>query len=64
MASAVLTVPEFAEALNVSHRTVYRWVKSGHVRTLELSGARSVRIHRSELARILASGLPDEKAAS
>lgn len=47
----LLTVAQFAERLGVSERTLHRRIADGTVRVLKLG--RLVRIHPSELARLL-----------
>jgi excisionase family DNA binding protein len=49
----LLTVPESANALNMSERTVWRWIEAGELETYRLG--RAVRVAEDELVRFLAS---------
>lgn len=48
-----LSIPEAAEALDVSPNSVRRWVKAGRLRAQRLPSGRQ-RIHREDVAAILA----------
>jgi excisionase family DNA binding protein len=47
----LLTVPEAADALKLSERTVWRWIEAGEIETYRLG--RAVRIAEDELVRFL-----------
>ena len=47
----LLTVPEAAEALSLSERTVWRWIKARELESYRLG--RAVRIAEDELIRFL-----------
>jgi excisionase family DNA binding protein len=47
----LLTVAECADALNMSERTIWRWIEAGELATYRLG--RSVRIAERELVRFL-----------
>jgi excisionase family DNA binding protein len=47
----LLTVPETADALKVSERTVWRWIEAGELEIYRLG--RAVRIAEDELVRFL-----------
>jgi excisionase family DNA binding protein len=47
----LLTVPETANALSVSKRTVWRWIEAGGFETYRLG--RAIRIAEDELVRFL-----------
>ncbi len=49
---------EFADALNVTARTIYRLIDVGEVRAIKVGGC--VRIPRSELDRLLSSDAREE----
>ena len=55
---ALLTCPEFAQALRVEDSTAYRWARVGIVDSVRVGG--TVRIPSSELARVAGSALTDE----
>jgi excisionase family DNA binding protein len=48
----LLRIPEVAERLRVSRRTVQAWIASGRLRVVRL-GRRCVRVDPAELARFL-----------
>ena len=52
----MVTVPEFAKALNVRRQTVYEWIDKGWVDARRL-GSRTLRIPKSELERALNEGI-------
>lgn len=54
-APLLYSIPEFAQAASIGERTVWRWIKGGHLRTVKLS--RLVRIPASEVARITTEGI-------
>lgn len=47
------TVAEAAEQLNVSHSTVWRWIRAGKLPAYRV-GSRNIRIKRGELSRMVA----------
>jgi excisionase family DNA binding protein len=51
----LLRIPEVAEHLGVSRRTVQAWIASGRLRVVRL-GRRCVRIDPAELARFVEVG--------
>ena len=53
---ATYTMAQVAEELQVSLRTVMRWVKDGKIKVVRL-GYRTVRITEEELNRIKTKGL-------
>jgi excisionase family DNA binding protein len=53
----LLTYREFAEALGVSERSVYDWVRLGKVQAVRL-GPKSVRFNLTELERVQRDGVP------
>ena len=55
-APAFLTVAEVAKELRIHVATVYRQIEIGNIRAVRIG--RSVRVHASELARLVASALP------
>ncbi len=54
--AGMVTVSEFAKALNVHRQTVYDWVDRGLVDARRL-GPKVIRIPRSELERALRDGI-------
>lgn len=46
---------EVAAALEVSLRTVYRWINEGHIRHIHCG--RKIRIRRGEMERVLREGV-------
>jgi excisionase family DNA binding protein len=55
----LLRVPEVASILQVSPRTVWRWIAEGQLPMLRLK--RAVRIRQHDLDRLLQTGLPQPK---
>jgi len=51
-----LTINQLCEELQISRRTVFKWIKEGKINVIRL-GARAVRIDESELARIKKEGI-------
>jgi len=60
--SEFLRVKQFAEAANVRESTVRAWILYGKVSVVRLS-ARSVRIPRAELERLLREGFTPARTA-
>jgi excisionase family DNA binding protein len=56
---ALLTVAETADQLRISIRGLRRWIASGEVEVVRLG--RAVRIRRSEVGRLSATGLDISK---
>jgi excisionase family DNA binding protein len=52
----LLTYREFAEALGVSERTVFEWVKTGAVKAVRL-GPKCVRFNPDERDRVMREGV-------
>lgn len=52
----LLTYRQFAEALGVSKRSVYEWVRTGQVTPVRL-GPKVVRFHPDELDRVAREGI-------
>jgi excisionase family DNA binding protein len=59
--SSLLSVPEFAAALNVSLACARRWILERRVATIKLG--RLVRIPTSEVERLISSGLRPARPA-
>lgn len=49
----LLTVDSVARAVNVSDKTVRRWIKEGHLECVLVGPAKRIRIRPSELSRIM-----------
>ena len=58
----LLTVPEFAAALNVTQAAVRRWILESRISRVRV-GKRLVRIPASEVERIIAEGLQPARRA-
>jgi len=52
--SKLLSVSEFAEALRLSDKTVYTWIKSGRIEVIKLG--RIIRVPCTELAKLQSEG--------
>jgi len=52
--SKLLSVSEFAEALRLSDKTVYSWIKSGRIEVIKLG--RIIRVPYPELAKLQSEG--------
>jgi len=50
---ALLSIPEVAKLLNVSTKTVRRWIEANQIAVVRLG--RSVRMSQAELARFIAA---------
>lgn len=55
-AEKLLTYKHMADALGVSERTVWTWVRDGHIRTVPL-GPKCVRFHPAERDRVMREGV-------
>lgn len=59
--TAVYTVPEICALMNVSRETVYRWLRTGELRSLKVGGLR--RITEDQLNEFLASKEEESQVA-
>lgn len=50
----MLSVKETAELFGVTKRTVFRWIKSGKMKSVKIG--RTVRIKKSEIDRVIGEG--------
>ena len=50
----MLSVKETAELFGVTKRTVFRWIKSGKMKSVKIG--RTVRIKESEIERVIKEG--------
>lgn len=53
-----VTGQEFCKILNISNSTLYRWIKSGKIKVIRISGRANspVRIPTAEIDRLLIEG--------
>jgi excisionase family DNA binding protein len=59
--SVLLSVPEFASALNVTVACARRWILERKITTVKLG--RLIRVPRTEVERLVASGLRPARPA-
>ena len=50
----MLSVKETAELFGVTKRTVFRWIKSGKMKSVKIG--RTVRVKKSEIDRLIGEG--------
>lgn len=50
----MLSVKETADLFGVTKRTVFRWIKSGKIKSVKIG--RTVRIKKSEIDRVIGEG--------
>lgn len=48
-----MTIPDFADMLQISPDSIYRWIKAGRLRVGKLPSGRYARIPRDEVDRVL-----------
>lgn len=51
------TIEEVSKLLRVSIRTVYRWIKHGHLKAIQIMDGGGYRIPKSEIERFYESNL-------
>jgi len=60
LSADLLTIAEAAKLLKVSTATLHRWLKQGRLRAYRV-GPRAVRVHRTDLAKLLVATSPPRK---